>query len=117
MQVFGRNQLLEVSNIIGFGAARMLNKVNIPDKMKIAGPVATLKRAKFGYVNIISSARFADGVKGLVNVSHKVDQKLQCFYAVGLRRVFVGQDLPEPVNSSNHPLMMIVLGVRTGIVR
>lgn len=90
----------------------MLNKVNVPREMKVAGTRPTLARAKLHYVNLIPASRCANGVQRLVQIGHKVDKKLECLDAGRFRGVPVRQHAAKNLDSVYNTVVVILQRLR-----
>ncbi len=68
--------------VLVFSIAGVLHQTVVPDPMQVAGILAAIAGAEDRDLNIIAAAGFINGVQGLMNVAHKVDEKLERFDAV-----------------------------------
>ncbi len=95
----------------------MLEQAYVPFIVKVAETGPALRRSKFHDVNIVAAARFVNGMKRLVDVADKVDQKLERVNPVLLGRILVGQHIAKHVDAVHYAIVMVSHAVRIFLIR
>jgi len=85
--------------------------------MQIARVFAALRRTELGHVNVISTARFAHRVHGLVNIADEMYQEFQRVNTVLPLRVPVSQYLLEHGDAVDYAVVVVLLRVRMLFIR
>ena len=76
-----------------------------------------MARTEFGHVNIISAARFADRVHGLVNISDEMHQEFQRFHPLLPRRISIREHLLEHGDTVDYAVVVILLCIGVLLIR
>jgi len=88
----------------------MINHSLVPQLVQTAWPSAAPRLAKRRNMDVVSPARFPDGMQGLVQVGNEVHEEFQRLNALRSRRPTVSENGFVDVNSIDHAVVMVGQG-------